>query len=260
MADYDDEEVGAPYEWQSLDVAAEEEAPTEKYIKAPGRATVTYPNKDTFTGSFNDNKDKHGQGVYTWSTEPGSNPWGPEAEEEGEEGAAAWPAERIVRYEGDYTEGKREGVGKISLPNGDKYHGQWRADKFHGEGTYFYANGDIYSGMWAEGKKSGEGAFVFAKDRSQLVGQWEDNAITAGQWLWKDGTSWHGSFKNNKPIGRGVFYFPNGNQQTGSYVEEGDPEDEETELKLVWRVEATLPATVAASELSRAPPASSAHK
>lgn len=187
-----------------------------------------------------------------------------------------------MRYEGDYTEGKREGVGKISLPNGDKYHGQWRADKFHGEGTYFYANGDIYrcaaraprcalgrhvsrlppfrSGMWAEGKKSGEGAFVFAKDRSQLVGQWEDNAIKAGQWLWKDGTSWHGSFKNNKPIGRGVFYFPNGNQQTGSYVEEGDPEDEETELKLVWRVEATLPATVAASELSRAPPASSTHK
>lgn len=43
MADYDDEEVGAPYEWQSLDVAAEEEAPTEKYIKAPGRCVGAMP-------------------------------------------------------------------------------------------------------------------------------------------------------------------------------------------------------------------------
>lgn len=222
------------------------------------RAQVTYPNKDTFVGTFNDDKAKHGHGVYTWSTEPGSNPWGPEEPEEGEE--AQWPADRIVKYEGDYVDGQKQGVGKITLPNGDKYHGQWSAGKFHGDGTYFYANGNIYSGAWVAGKKQGEGALVFGKDRSQLVGEWSDNQLHKGQWVWKDSTSWHGNFKNNKPLGRGVFYFPNGNQQVGTYVEEGDPEDEEVELKLVWRAEATMKATVAASELLRATPAKAAHK
>ena len=42
------------------------------------RAKVTYPNGDTFEGSFNDNKKKHGRGIYTWSTAAGSNPWIPE--------------------------------------------------------------------------------------------------------------------------------------------------------------------------------------
>ena len=48
------------------------------------RAKVTYPNGDTFEGAFNDNKKKHGRGIYTWSTASGANPWVPEGGYPGE--------------------------------------------------------------------------------------------------------------------------------------------------------------------------------
>ena len=69
------------------------------------------------------------------------------------------------------------------------------------------------SGNWVNGVKSGHGAFVSGKDDSQLVGAWVNGSLTKGKWMFADGTTWHGSFKKNKPIGPGVFYFPNGTQQ-----------------------------------------------
>lgn len=216
---------------------------------------MTYPNGDTFVGNFNDNKDKHGPATYTWSTQPGANPWVPEGEEDEEgEGGGGFPQDRIVKFEGSYHEGKKNGIGKITFPNGDKYHGMWENDKIHGEGTYYYISGDIYSGEWKEGKKHGEGAYVFGQDKSQLVGTFENGNIIKGKWVFKDGTSWHGSFKNNKPIGQGIFYFPNGNQQSGEYVEIGDPEDEEAELKLEWRGNPTQPSSTSTFELLKSKP------
>jgi hypothetical protein len=247
-----DEDDVPQYQWTAEQKAGEEEPVTAKFVKHAGRAKSVYPNGDVFEGVFNDNKAKHGPGTYTWSTAPGANPWVPEAEDE--EGEGSWPADRVVAYTGDYVEGVKEGVGKITFPNGDKYHGQWKSNKIHGEGTYFYANGDIYSGQWENCKKHGEGAYVYKSDDSQLVGSWVNGSITSGKWVFKDGTSWHGSFKNQKPIGRGVFYLPNGNQQDGIWVEEGDPEDEETEPKLVWKAGSTVPSSVAASDVTRPAP------
>lgn len=148
-------------------------------------------------------------------------------------------------------DGKKHGVGKVTYPTGDRYHGEWQADKKHGEGTYFYANGDIYSGSWQDDKRQGQGAFVFAKDRSQLVGEWEDGQLQSGQWVFKDGTSWHGHFKNNRPIGPGVFVFPNGNSQFGKYVEIVDEEDEEAEPQLLWKAEKTVPTGADAADVTR---------
>lgn len=39
---------------------------------------MTYPNGDTFEGTFNEKLEKHGRGVYTWGTAAGNNPWVPE--------------------------------------------------------------------------------------------------------------------------------------------------------------------------------------
>jgi hypothetical protein len=221
---------------------------------------VTYPTGDTFVGEFNDAKQKHGFGKYTWSTEVGEggpkNKWVPMTEE-GD--ASALPAERVIAFEGLYKEGKKDGVGKMTYPNGDKYHGEWKEDKQDGEGTYYYANGDLYSGQWRAGVKHGRGAYVFKADDSQLVGQWEEGVLKVGKWIWHDGTSWHGSFKGNRPIGVGVFYFPNGNMQDGVWVEEGGGEEEEeeegAERKLVWRGGAVVPGTADHRDLLAPPPA-----
>ena len=160
-----------------------------------------------------------------------------------------------MTFEGQYKEGRKDGIGKLLLPNGDKYHGAFSADKFEGEGTYFSANGDIYSGGWKAGVKTGEGALMFAKDESQLVGTWAKGHMVAGKWVWKDGTSWHGTFKGSQPLGRGVFYFPNGLMQDGEYVtvgEAGEGEEEDAALKTEWRgAGPARPANASAQELTR---------
>ena len=77
---------------------------------------------------------------------------------------------------------------------------------------------------------------MFGANNSQLVGSWQKGTMTEGRWIHKDGTSWHGKFKNNNPFGKGLFYFKNGNQQNGEYVEivKEDAEEEDA-VNLVWQ-------------------------
>lgn len=109
-------------------------------------------------------------------------------------------------YAGSWVNGERSGVGKLAYPNGDKYYGQFEHNVAHGEGTYKYANGDVYSGQWVQGQKSGQGCYEYASNKSQLVGTWVDGTITQGKWIYSDGTSWNGDFKNGKPIGKCSFF------------------------------------------------------
>lgn len=127
----------------------------------------------------------------------------------------------------------------------------WENDKFHGEGTYYYTSGDIYSGGWSRGVRQGEGVLFAARDESQLVGKWEKGSFVAGKWILKDGTSWHGPFKAGSPLGRGIFYFPNGTVQEGTYVQEGDLEDPDAELKTIWNGEDIKPANTDYREVLR---------
>ena len=41
-------------------------------------------------------------------------------------------------YEGNYRDGKKAGMGKMTYPNGDEYTGEWKDNVMEGEGTYVY--------------------------------------------------------------------------------------------------------------------------
>ena len=66
-----------------------------------------------FAGDFNTEKQKHGNGMYTWM-EPD--------EESGE-------PKKVASYEGKYADGKKNGLGKMTFPNGDVYFGEWKDNK-----------------------------------------------------------------------------------------------------------------------------------
>lgn len=145
--------------------------PAPRILTLPQRrAKITYPNGDTFDGTFNADKAKHGHGKYVWTKELGEegpkNAWVP-LNEEGD--AAALPETRVIAYDGGYKDGLRHGIGRMTYPNGDVYHGAWEAGTPNGQGTYYYASGDLYSGQWKAGKKEGRGAYVYKADDSQLV-------------------------------------------------------------------------------------------
>lgn len=83
------------------------------------------------------------------------------------------------KYEGDFSNGKKEGKGtytwgKFSKYPGYKYTGDWKEDKKEGKGTYFYPNGDIqYEGDFVNDQFEGNGKFIY-QDKSCYEGQWKN--------------------------------------------------------------------------------------
>ena len=159
------------------------------------------------------------------------------------------PVEK-AKYEGNYLNGQKSGVGKMTYPNGDVYEGEWVADKFNGEGTYTYKkSGDIYSGSWLNGKKHSFGRYEYEGDRSMLIGNWDNGQFKTGKWEFKGAGYYEGTFKFGRPLGTGKFTFPSGLTQMGSYeekkpVNEDEEEDsEEDTLKppdVVWKGQSIL--------------------
>lgn len=68
----------------------------------------------------------------------------------------------IVVFQGDYRNGKRNGVGRQLFENGDIYDGGWSDGKLSDRGTYFFSNGDKLYGHWEKGKYHGVGHFHHA--------------------------------------------------------------------------------------------------
>jgi hypothetical protein len=68
------------------------------------------------------------------------------------------------------------------------------------------------------------------------VGEWAENQIAKGIWLFNNGTYYEGSFSNNKPNGEGIWHFSNGNTVPGQYkqavIPNEDPDDKKVNIKL----------------------------
>jgi len=105
------EEEGPQVKVEYLDGEEEE---SYNWAKRPGKVKITYVDGSTFEGTLNEERLKHGKGVYEWK-KPG---------EEGEEE----PVTKAT-YDGDYCNGKKQGLGKMVYPNGDIYQGEWVDNK-----------------------------------------------------------------------------------------------------------------------------------
>lgn len=165
------------------------------------------------SGTFDDERVKQGNGSYIWM--------GPTSADDDT------PVEKS-KYEGNYINGQKSGIGKMTYPNGDVYEGEWNEDKMHGDGTYVYKKtGDIYSGSWVNGKKQGYGRYEFEADRSMMVGNWENGQFKTGKWELKGAGHYEGTFKLGRPIGTGKYTFASGLTQLGSYDEKKRTEEDE---------------------------------
>lgn len=187
------------------------------YVEGMRRGKGVYvfaKNGDSYEGFYEENK-KHGFGKMTYTSKTGE-------EEEGEEPDPEKPP-RGGTYLGYYAAGKRGATSAEALKEGAA-----------SEGTFTYVNGDSYVGQWCAGKKHGQGTYSYAKDGTKLVGEWAGGKITSGKWIFPNGTFYCGSFRYQKPYGKGVWVFGDGNQLTGEYtqkeqVAEDEPPAEEEE-------------------------------
>jgi hypothetical protein len=108
------------------------------------------------------------------------------------QGKLTWPDGKT--YFGSLAEGKREGLGTATWANGQKYVGEWKNDKRQGRGTVTWPSGEQYAGEFKNGKRHGRGTFTFA-----------------------EGTTYVGDFKDGKPDGQGTFAFSDGTKHVGDF-------------------------------------------
>jgi hypothetical protein len=61
------------------------------------------------------------------------------------------------KYVGQWKNGKLNGKGTFTWPNGRKYVGQWKNGKPNGKGTMYYPDGSVKKGKWVNGRLLGSG-------------------------------------------------------------------------------------------------------
>ncbi len=103
-------------------------------------------------------------------------------------------------FEGQYIEDKKEGKGKLILPNGDVYEGQFKNDSINGYGEIYNKNGEIYKGMWKNNCRNGEGE-QWKANGTYFKGIFEKNMKDGlGLMRWPDGRELHGEWRNNEQV------------------------------------------------------------
>ena len=81
-------------------------------------------------------------------------------------------ASKDIIYDGFWSNGKREGYGKLELADGSVYEGQFKNDMKHGEGKIVYKSGNFYDGNWMFNKKAGYGVMNWILDKEKYSGSW----------------------------------------------------------------------------------------
>ena len=97
-------------------------------------------------------------------------------------------------YEGEWKNGKRDGLGILSWKDVSKFIGNFIEDKVMGFGKLWHEDGDVYTGYWNDFQADG-------------VGIYKTNAQASHEGYWK----------NDKQNGYGIEKWPRGSSYIGEY-------------------------------------------
>ncbi len=103
----------------------------------------------------------------------------------------------MERYEGEWSNGKRQGRGIEYYPDGEKkYAGYFMNGKYHGYGTFYFKNGDKYVGKYKAGLMNDERGYFIYNNNIRLIVKVE----------------------NNKKTGKAVRLFPDGRKEFTYFI------------------------------------------
>ena len=77
------------------------------------------------------------------------------------------------KYRGEISDGEPNGLGTLTLPNGENYLGEWENGKRNGQGIHLSPDGKKYEGEWKNDKKHGKGTETYP-DSSKYVGEFKN--------------------------------------------------------------------------------------
>jgi hypothetical protein len=176
------------------------------------------------------------------------------------------------RYEGNYVEGKRSGLGRYSWLNGDEYFGNWDDGDMEGYGCFTWATGDVYKGQWRNNKMHGQGYKKnldgssiqgnFANSKAngtcikkyssgdRYVGQYKNDMKEGyGEYIWYDGCIYFGEWRYDQMNGQGIktVYLPKSTRKNSFSVQENNSDVDalgggfyDTSEMLIWNNDLTV--------------------
>ena len=101
-----------------------------------------------------------------------------------------------ISFDGEYQNGRANGLGTITYSNGDRYAGQFENGRRHGEGVFAWVGGTYYKGQFDNGLRHGGGLVVFPKG-DRYEGQWrKGKPHGAGTFTTADGVAEKREWRN----------------------------------------------------------------
>ena len=120
-------------------------------------------------------------------------------------------------YDGQLTNGVRQGNGTFLFADGSECSGTFRNNLLNGRGTCNFINGNRYEGEFQNSIIQGSGVYTFA-DGTQCSGTFENGQLNGkGVCTFANGNRYEGEFRNHVRQGTGVYAFADGTRCQGEF-------------------------------------------
>ena len=176
-----------------------------------GHGEMKYANDDFYIGDWM-KSEKSGQGFYTQKNFTCEYRGAWQNDRFNGYGVEKWPQ---GIYKGEFSNGMKEGKGKIKFNNGKSYVGEFKLNHMHGEGVYSTANCS-YTGSFKDNNFDGAGTFINKKYK-YIGGFKNDKKHGAGRVEYADGRLVEGTWDLGKKNGEIKIQSSNGAVQKGEF-------------------------------------------
>jgi hypothetical protein len=177
---------------------------------APGVRELTFADGSIYRGAMR-GASLHGRGEYVSKSFKYEGDFS-DGLKQGE-GTYVW--ENGDRYQGRFSADRPDGKGKYQFANGDAYEGEVQAGVINGRGSYATKNGDVFDGSFQGGKPHGVGVYRFSSG-DRYEGEMQAGTMQGkGRYVAKNGDRVEGPFAAGRPHGKGTYYFSNGDRYEG---------------------------------------------
>ena len=120
-------------------------------------------------------------------------------------------------YKGDWSNGKRNGVGVLTLDDTFTFIGEFKHNTISGYGKLIKADGCIYNGQWKDAQAEGLGVYSTNKG-SKFSGFWaKDKQNGFGIEHWQRCSSYEGEYVDGCKQGIGVLNFEGNGEYEGEF-------------------------------------------
>jgi uncharacterized caspase-like protein len=177
---------------------------------APGVRELTFADGSIYRGAMR-GASLHGKGEYVSKAFKYEGEFS-EGLKQGE-GTYVW--ENGDRYQGHFASDRPDGRGKYQFANGDAYDGEVKLGVIAGRGTYASKNGDVFDGSFSNGKPHGIGVYRYSSG-DRYEGEMDmGRPHGRGRYYSKNGDRFEVAFVDGKPQGKGIYYFASGDRYEG---------------------------------------------